>query len=199
MSAEEGMKKSGHIRSKRVGIFGGSFDPVHEGHIHLAKLAKDTAGLDEVWFLPCRISPHKTGRPPTSGSERVKWLQTAIRDLPWAKVDRTDLETEGPSYSYRTLQKLSLKSPESQWFWIMGGDQWDALPTWAKPETIAKLTSFVVLARNGMVIEPRPGYRLVTVNGEHPASATAIRDALARGETVIPYLDPEVARLIAAG
>lgn len=182
---------------KRVGIFGGSFDPIHDGHIHLAKLGRDAAGLDEVWFLPCQISPHKTGRPPTPGDLRVKWLRTAIRDLPWAKVDRTDLETEGPSYSYRTLQTLSRKFPENEWFWIMGGDQWHALPRWAKPEIIAELASFMVLARDGVEIESRQGYRLLTVTGEHPASATAIREALARGETSIPYLDPEVARLIA--
>jgi len=186
----------GQYAFRRIGIFGGSFDPVHDGHIHLAKLAKEAACLDEVWFLPCQISPHKTYRPPPPGVIRVKWLHAAIRDLPWAKVDETDLKTEGPSYSYRTLQILSEKSPENEWFWIMGGDQWEALPNWAQPETIAQLATFIVLARDGVLIEPRPDYRLVTVTGEHPASATAIREALARRETSVPYLDPEVARLI---
>lgn len=57
---------------KRIGIFGGSFDPVHDGHIHLATLAKVGANLDEVWFLPCQISPHKLAAPPSSGRERVE-------------------------------------------------------------------------------------------------------------------------------
>ncbi len=185
-------KGQGKTQGKRVGIFGGSFDPVHEGHIHLATLAKDAAGLDEVRFLPCRISPHKTDRPPTPGDQRVKWLRSAIRDLPWAEVDETDLESEDPSYSYRTLQELSRRFPENEWFWIMGGDQWHALPTWAEPGMIARLSTFIVLARDGQEVLPREGYRMIPVHGEHPASSTAIRQAIAAGETEIPFLPPGI-------
>lgn len=192
MSAQIDPAAKTRTHSKRVGIFGGSFDPVHDGHIHLATLAKDAAGLDEVWFLPCRISPHKTGSPPTPAAERVEWLNIAIRNLPWAKVDDTDLLTEGPSYSYRTLERLAEKFPDNEWFWIMGGDQWEALPTWAKPEVIAELAGFIVLARDGREVLPREGYRMTRVQGEHPASSTAIREALAAGETEIPYLPPGI-------
>lgn len=183
----------------KVGIFGGSFDPVHEGHIHLANLARQAAGLDEVWFLPCHISPHKTGRPPTPGETRVKWLETATARLPWAKIATLELQSEAPSYSYQTMQTLSERHPGTEWFWIMGGDQWAALPTWKHPEIIADLASFIVLARNGSSVVERPGYRLLVVHGEHPASATEIRKALALGETTIPHLDPAVARMIGEG
>ena len=74
---------------KRIGIFGGSFDPVHHGHIHLATLAKEAAHLDQVWFLPCQISPHKTDRPPTPGTTRAEWLRTALAGIPLAKTDLT--------------------------------------------------------------------------------------------------------------
>lgn len=181
-----------------MGIFGGSFDPVHEGHIHLAKLAKEATELDEVWFLPCEISPHKTGRPPTPGKERVKWLNAAIEDIPWAKVNEIELNLEGPSFSYRTLQNLSASHPQNDWFWIVGGDQWTALPTWKHPEILAELASFIVLARDGAVVESRLGYRMIRVEGEHPASSTAIREAISRGETSIPYLDPRVAQIMLA-
>lgn len=181
---------------KRIGIFGGSFDPVHEGHIHLAKLAKDGAGLDEVWFLPCNISPHKRDRAPSTGADRVRWLKIATRDLPWAKIDETDLRTEGLSYSYRTLETLAEEYPENEWFWIMGGDQWAALPTWKNPGRIAELAGFVVLARDGQEIHPREGYRLNIVTGEHPGSSTVIREAIEGGETEIPYLNPELAELL---
>lgn len=183
---------TGKDRRKRVGIFGGSFDPVHAGHIHLAGLARDAAGLDEVRFLPCRISPHKTDRPPTPGERRVRWLRAATSGLPWAAIDETELETEGPSYSYKTLQDLSRRFPENEWFWIMGGDQWDALPTWAEPEVLAKLATFIVLARDGRKVLPREGYRMIYVHGEHPASSTAIRQALGEGKSEIPYLHPDV-------
>jgi len=177
---------------RRIGVFGGSFDPVHEGHIHLAGLARKAASLDEVWFLPCRISPHKTGSPPTSGEARVRWLEIALSKLPWSKIERFELESEGPSYSYRTIQALSSEHPGIEWFWIMGGDQWAALPTWKHPEIIAELASFIVLARNGAMVEPRSGYRLHVVTGEHPASATEIRRALAAGESGIAFLDPGI-------
>lgn len=181
---------------KRIGIFGGSFDPVHDGHIHLATLAKDAARLDEVWFLPCRISPHKTARPPTPGTTRVEWLRAALAAIPWARIDLTELEQEGPSYSYLTLRALVSQNPGNDWFWIMGGDQWAALPTWRHPEILAGLAEFIVLARNGARIAPREGYRLTVVHGEHPASATAIRAALAAGQKDIPHLDPAVRRII---
>ncbi len=184
---------------KRVGIFGGSFDPVHEGHLHLAKLAKESAELDEVWFLPCEISPHKMERPPTDGAERARWLRVALRDLPWARVSEAELGVEGPSYSYRTLERLDEKFPGYEWYWILGGDQWDALPRWKYPERLAELATFVVLARNGAVVEAREGYRMIRVEGEHPASSTRIREAIGAGDVDIPYLDGEVEGLMRGG
>lgn len=177
---------------KRIGIFGGSFDPVHDGHIHLATLAKEAADLDEVWFLPCRISPHKTTRPPTHGATRVEWLRTALAGIPWAKTDLMELESDEPSFSHRTLEKLASRHPENEWFWIMGGDQWAALPTWKHPEILAGLAEFIVLARDGAEVLPREGYRMRHVQGEHPASATAIRAAIAAGETNIPHLHRDI-------
>ena len=181
---------------KRIGIFGGSFDPVHDGHIHLATLAKKSVDLDEVWFLPCNISPHKTDTPPTSGKIRAKWLEVALAAIPWAKIDLIELATKGPSFSYQTLEKLVSQNPGNEWFWIMGGDQWEALPTWRHPEILAGLATFIVLARNGTTAHQRKGYRMNLVEGEHPASATEIRRALAAGDRDIPYLDPSVAESI---
>lgn len=180
---------------KRIGIFGGSFDPVHDGHLHLATLAKDAARLDEIWFLPCRISPHKTDRPPTPGETRAACLRAALAGVPWARVELFELEQEGPSFSYRTLQELVSQHPGNDWFWIMGGDQWTALPTWRHPEILAELAEFIVLARGGVPIAPRKGCRLTVVHGEHPASATSIRAALAAGEKQIPHLHPDVRRI----
>lgn len=185
-----------HYREKRIGVFGGSFDPVHEGHIHLAALAKEALDLDEVRFLPCQISPHKTTRPPTPGKIRVQWLEVALAEIPWAKVDPIELETQGPSYSYQTIQKLARLHPGNRWFSIMGGDQWTALPTWKHPERIAEIAEFIVLARNGEQVLPRENYRLHIVQGEHPASATEIRHALAQGKTNIPHLHPGIVAAI---
>ncbi|MBG7609157.1 MAG: nicotinate (nicotinamide) nucleotide adenylyltransferase [Verrucomicrobia bacterium] len=180
----------------KIGIFGGSFDPVHDGHIHLATLAKEKLGLDEVRFLPCQISPHKTETPPTPGDVRAKWLEIALSGIPWAKVDPIELETEGPSYSYQTMRKLHELHPGNQWFWIMGGDQWKVFTSWRNSEVISELAEFIVLARNGEEVQPIEGYRLHVVEGEHPASATKIRRSLAMGEENISFLDPRIATTI---
>ena len=179
---------------RKIALFGGTFDPVHLGHIHLAKAAKDALELDEVRFLPCKISPHKSGEP-TSGDDRVAMLKLATADLPWAVVDDFELHQAGPSFSYLTAEAMAVKFPGSTLFWIMGGDQWDALPTWRNPEKLAALVHFIVLTR-GEPPQPRAGYKMTVVPGAHPASATAIRDQLRENLVAPEWLSPGVAEWI---
>jgi nicotinate-nucleotide adenylyltransferase len=176
----------------RIAIFGGTFDPVHEGHLHLATLAKEAFSLDQVRFLPCKISPHKSGSHPASAEDRLEMLRRATADLPWAEVD--DLEarlTNDPSYSYITAEIMARRFPAASLFWIMGGDQWDALPQWKSPERLAACVEFIVLAR-GEPPQPRTGYRLHIVQGQHPASASAIRAAVDSNHRPLPWLSPGV-------
>lgn len=175
----------------KIGLYGGTFDPVHEGHIHLASLAKEALSLDEIRFLPCQISPHKSGRIPTSGEQRIEMLKIATSDLPWAMIDDFELRQNGPSYSYLTAEAMADQFPTARLFWIMGGDQWDALPRWSHPERLAACVEFIVLAR-GAPPESRDGYRLHIVSGQHPASATTIRQAISNGDSEILHLKPEV-------
>jgi nicotinate-nucleotide adenylyltransferase len=177
---------------RKIALFGGTFDPVHLGHIHLAKLAKDALGLDEIRFLPCQISPHKSSAP-TSGADRIAMLRLATTDLPWAIVDDFELQNDPPSFSYLTAEAMAQKFPGSELFWIMGGDQWDALPRWKSPERLAELVQFIVLSR-GETPQARAGYRLHVVPGAHPASATEIREKIETDETIASWLDPRVAR-----
>ena len=182
--------------ARKIALFGGTFDPVHLGHIHLAKVAKSALGLDQVRFIPCRISPHKGGTVPTPAPQRVEMLRLATKDLPWAVVD--DLETlrEGPSYSWQTAEEMKARFPDAKLFWIMGTDQWEALPDWAHPERLAACVEFIVFAR-GKPPLPREGYVLHPVDGTHPASATGIRAAITAGETQHRWLHPDVSRWIA--
>jgi nicotinate-nucleotide adenylyltransferase len=183
---------------RKIALFGGTFDPVHLGHLHIAQHAKDALGLDEVRFLPCRISPHKTDSRPASGEDRCKMLRLATAGLPWAVVDDFELHQEGPSYSYQTAETMAARFPDTRLFWIMGGDQWDSLPKLKNPGRLAELVEFIVLAR-GETPHPRDGCRLHVIRGDgHPAFATAIREAISNGETTHPWLDPKVAEWIAA-
>lgn len=180
---------------EKIALFGGTFDPVHRGHLHLAALAKDALSLDVVRFLPCQISPHKSGTAPASGHDRCAMLRLATADLPWACVDETEIDLTGPSYSWRTATIMAEKFPDARLFWLMGGDQWDALPRWQHPEKLAALVEFIVLVR-GKAPLPREGYRLHAIQGAHPASATEIRELLKNGNMAHPWLDPAVARYI---
>lgn len=182
---------------RKIGLFGGTFDPVHLGHLHLATLAKDALALDEVRFLPCRISPHKAGTLPASGEHRCEMLRLATRDLPWAVVDDFELHQPEPSYSYETAEAMAGKFPAARLFWIMGGDQWEALHRWKHPQRLAASVEFIVLARGEDFPQPRAGFRLHVVRGGHPASATAVRLALHSGNPTPPWMTPEVLAWVA--
>lgn len=181
---------------RSIGIFGGTFDPVHAGHIHLADTARTQLALDEVRFMPCRISPHKPGSQPTAAADRLEMLRIATRCLPWAVVDDFETLREGPSYSWQTAEAMREKFPADRLLWIMGADQWDVLPLWREPGRLAACVEFVVFSR-GSKPAPRAGYRLHAIDASHPASATAIRRAISHGdEGPHPWLDPEVDRWI---
>jgi len=180
----------------RIALFGGTFDPVHCGHVHMAETARQAMALDEVRFLPCRVSPHKTGTTPTAATDRLTMLRLATAGLPWAVVDDFEVRREGPSFSYQTAAAMAARFPEARLFWLMGGDQWDALPEWRHPGRLAALCEFIVFVRGKLPL-PQEGYRVHLVDHAHPASATAIREALAHGESTHPWLAPAVAEWIA--
>lgn len=181
--------------ARNIALFGGTFDPVHLGHIHIAEAARKALSLDQVRFLPCRISPHKSGTAPTAAADRLEMLGLATAGMPWAVVDDFEIRRDGPSFSWQTAEAMRARFPHARLFWIMGTDQWDVLPTWAQPQRLAACVEFIVFAR-GNPPQPRIGYIMHVVDGSHAASATAIREAIGAGETNHPWLNPAVARWI---
>lgn len=181
---------------RKIALFGGTFDPVHLGHIHLARLAHEALSLDEVRFLPCKISPHKSGTTPASSEDRLQMLELATAALPWAVVDDFEITHQGPSFSYQTAEAMLKRFPTDRLFWIMGGDQFAALPSWKHPEKLSQCVEFIVLSR-GDAVQVQENFRHHSVSGEHPASATAIRSAFANGANSHPWLDPQVSAWIA--
>lgn len=180
---------------RRIALFGGTFDPVHSGHLQLAEQAKSALDLDEVRFIPCRISPHKAATNPTPAADRLEMLRLATADLPWAVVDDIETRREGPSYSWQTAEEMKNRFPNDRLFWIMGTDQWDVLHDWANPKRLAGCVEFIVFSRGNPPI-PREGFVLHPLKADHPASATTIREAIAAGESDPPWLHPEVSRWI---
>ncbi len=178
----------------KIGIFGGTFDPIHLGHVHLATLAYQALGLDEVRYLPCPISPHKLNFEPAGGEDRCEMIRLAIADDDWAVLDDYELRRPGITYSYQTAEAMLARFPRAQLFWIMGSDQWQALPTWEQPERLAQMVEFAVLTRTEDEVKPRDGYRMHILQDEypHPASSTGVRNALMNCEPNVKYVNPVV-------
>ena len=180
---------------RRIALFGGTFDPIHRGHLEIASRAREAMALDEVRFLPCRTSPHKIGVASAPAEDRLEMVRLATRNLPWATVDDFDLINPPPSYSYLTAEEMTRRFPGARLFWIMGADQWRALPMWKHPDRLAELVEFIVFSRDGAP-GPHLGWRMQQLPGTHPASATAIRRELAAGGSADLWLPPEVADFI---
>ena len=175
----------------RKALFGGTFDPVHEGHLHIAKMAREQMSLDAVIFLPCSLSPHKITPTSATIEERLTMLEITTRDHNWMQVSDFDARQDPPAYSYRTVEHFTALEPETEWFWIMGYDQWEALPRWKNPEILASSVTFLVFTR-GLEPQARDGYCMKALHGTHPASSSALRDRDGKDHLRADWLHPEV-------
>ncbi len=179
-------------RSIRLGLFGGSFDPVHLGHLLLAETCREACSLDRVLFLPCRQSPHKPRGAIATGQQRSEMLEFAVAGDPRFGVCRIELERNGPSFTVETLRQLRVEQPDSDLFFLMGADSLTDLPLWREPQAILELATIVAVNRGQLpqpdlaALEDRLGsivrdrVRLVTM----PAidlSATEIRERARAG------------------
>lgn len=131
----------------RVGIFGGSFDPVHYGHLLLAECCREQCRLDQIRFIPAATSPHKLGRQPTANEHRIEMLKLATGGHPQFEVSAMELERGGVSYTVDTLEALVAAEPEQQWVLLMGADTLADLPNWRYPQRICALAQIAVVER----------------------------------------------------
>lgn len=183
-------------RQARIGVFGGTFDPVHAGHLLIARFALEKLRLDRVIFVPCALSPHKLARHPVSGLERTRLLRAALRGLPGMEVSTVELERKPPSFSIDTATHFSRLHPKARLFWIMGSDQWEALPKWKDYRALARLVEFAVFPRPELPRQGR-GIRFLPLGLRFDISASMIRDRLRRGLPVRGMLPEAVERQIA--
>jgi nicotinate-nucleotide adenylyltransferase len=131
----------------RIGVFGGTFDPIHLGHLVIAEQAREQAALDEVWFLPSSTPPHKRSQPLTPFDRRADMIELAIAGNRTFRLERIELEREGPSYTADTLSVLHERHPHSELFWLIGSDCLPDLPTWYQPQRIIAQATLLVATR----------------------------------------------------
>jgi nicotinate-nucleotide adenylyltransferase len=131
----------------RLGIFGGTFDPVHYGHLLAAEQCREQCRLDEVWFVPAAVPPHKAGVEISPGKARAEMLELAVAGLPQFRVSRMELERDGPSYTVDTLAVLRRDDPTRELFLILGADSLADFATWREPRRVAELATILAVNR----------------------------------------------------
>jgi nicotinate-nucleotide adenylyltransferase len=220
------MSSDQHGRSAgaRVGVIGGTFDPLHYGHLAAARAAAGALGLDRVLFVPSRHPPHRPDTPAASGYHRLAMTALGVGGVPGWQTSEVELAREGKSYTFDTLAELRRAEPASQFFFITGADAFAEIATWWRYPDVLDLAHFVVIARPGTTLDqlrarlPDLATRMVSlpvprdviasaasgppviflVNTDTPdISGSEIRRRAARGEPLDGLVPEPVARYIA--
>lgn len=131
----------------KLGIFGGTFNPIHIGHLLLAETAVDTLGLDRVFFVPAADPPHKSGLPRASVAHRVQMIQMAIADNALFQLSRVDIDRPGPHYAADTVGIFGQQYPQAELYFLMGSDSLRDLLTWDRPVELVEQCQIVVMSR----------------------------------------------------
>lgn len=143
------MAKTTTTDGRRIGVFGGTFDPIHLGHLILAEQARETLDLHRVLFIPCSQPPHKDGADVTDAKRRLEMVELAVAGNPDFAASDIELSRDAVSYTVETLQALTHEHPEDQFFLLIGADNLAELPTWYQGERIAELATISVACRPG--------------------------------------------------
>lgn len=173
------------VSVRRVCLFGGSFDPVHGGHVAMARAAMEHCGLDRVVFLPAGLSPFKQDAPPLfSPHQRLELLRLALKGEKKMEISDLDLRMPPPSWTWRLVERWQGLHPTDELYWLMGTDQWDQLHRWARFPLLVSQLRFIVYLRGRALPTSRPGVRVSFISAHHPASSSVIRRCLAEARAI---------------
>ncbi len=179
----------------RIGLYGGTFDPVHLGHLRAAENAREAMKLDLVAFLPAAVPPHR-GAPLSPAADRLEMARLATASNPGFEAWDTELRRPGPSYTVETVSALLCARPSDSFVLVVGADTWPEIVTWREPQKLLSLVEVAVVDRPGYPaaepVVPFPGARGVRrAEGPGlPVSATEIRERARQGRSV-RYLVPD--------
>ncbi len=185
---------------QRLGFYGGSFDPVHLGHLIVAQDAFEQAKLDRLFLVPTAQSPLKDKAPRATDQQRLEMLRLALEDRKDFELLPDEVERAGVSYTIDTVERLRERWPAAELFWIIGADQVEQLPDWHRIDELITQVCFICVSR--------PGYSLTVPSGipedrlvhlaerQIPISSTEIRQHCAEGKPVDFFLPPAVTAYI---
>jgi nicotinate-nucleotide adenylyltransferase len=195
----------------RLGLFGGTFDPIHYGHLLLAECCREQCRLDAVWFLPAAVAPHKQDDEPTAAAHRVAMLELATAGHPAFSVSRWEVDRGGVNYTVDTLAHFHEEQPDREMFFLIGADMLADLPNWRSARRVCELAVPVAASRAGAepvdfdVLQPLAPPERIEVFRRHrvemPAmglSGADIRRRVALGQGIRYRVPPAVEEYIAA-
>jgi nicotinate-nucleotide adenylyltransferase len=192
-------------RPLRIGVLGGTFDPVHNGHLHIARELRHAAGLDAIVWVPAGRPPHKTGQIVSGDRDRLAMLELAVAGSPTDEISTIDLDRGGPSYTADMLELLGQQLTPAALVFLMGEDSLRDLPTWHDPARILRLAELAVAGRPGIEADLEalaaaiPGFdgRVEIVpTVEVPYSSSDIRERVRKGASITGLVPPAVERYI---
>ncbi len=177
---------------KKIGIFGGTFDPIHHAHLILARDALEALNLEKVIFVPAAASPHKLGQKLAPADVRLEMVRVAIAGEPGFAFDSMELQRPAPSYAVDTVEALRQREPDAELFYLIGEDNVDRLATWHRFADLSQMVQFVVLDRTGV----KTDHPYQTVRRYLDISATNIRNTVASGRSIRYLVPPAVEKII---
>lgn len=194
---------------KRIGIMGGTFDPIHLGHLMLGKQAYHEYHLKQIWYMPSRQPPHKRDHQITDSSHREKMVKLAIKRFPYFKFSDYELiRTEGNTYTADTLRLLKRDYPDTEFFFIVGADSVFEIEKWYQPETVMRLATILAADRDSnehkqplddqiKYLEQRYGAKIFRLHCREMIVASAeIRERIQKKESIEHLTPTEVAAYI---
>jgi len=177
---------------KKIGIYGGSFDPIHHGHLILAREAREVLDFEKIIFIPAAVSPFKRRPPSATGEARLAMLRAAIQGEDGFEVDDCELRRPPPSWTIDTVLEIRKREPDSEVYLLVGEDNVATLDGWGRFDELKKVVRFVVLDRTGS--EAQRAYRIV--RRKIDISATNIRMRVACGQSIRYLVPPAVEEII---
>lgn len=188
----------------KIGIMGGTFDPIHNGHLLLGRQAHQEYELDEVWYMPSGIPPHKKDRRITSPEDRCAMVSLAIREYPWFRLSDFEIRREGNTYTAETLRLLGEEYPQHTFYFIIGADSLYQIEGWYHPEEVLRSTVLLAACREypqaPRTIEEQRAYLMERYQAdirllhceEVDISSGELRQMHARGTRIYKYVPREV-------
>lgn len=175
-------------KRKQVGILGGNFNPVHLAHLVIADQVQQQLGLDKIYLMPSYLPPHVDEKQTIASEHRLTMLQLAIADNPNLEIEPIELIRKGKSYTYETMRALTQNNPDTDYYFIIGGDMVEYLPKWHRVDELMTLVNFVGIRRPHYALET--SYPIIWVDVPQMAiSSTLIREKIKNGCSV-RYLLP---------